>query len=66
MAGLTATEDGRRPPFQPASPGLEHAPQLARHLLHIDRLALAEANFRAVDTWTDPAELFSVHYFRLG
>jgi dimethylhistidine N-methyltransferase len=25
----------------------------------------AEAGFRPVDTWTDPAELFSVHYFRL-
>jgi hypothetical protein len=30
------------------------------------RALAAEANFRAVDTWTDPAELFSVHYFRLG
>jgi dimethylhistidine N-methyltransferase len=28
------------------------------------RLA-AGAGFRPVDTWTDPAELFSVHYFRL-
>jgi L-histidine N-alpha-methyltransferase len=25
----------------------------------------ARAGFRPVDTWTDPAELFSVHYFRL-
>jgi len=25
----------------------------------------AHAGFRPVDTWTDPAELFSVHYFRL-
>jgi dimethylhistidine N-methyltransferase len=25
----------------------------------------AQAGFRPVDTWTDPAELFSVHYFRL-
>ena len=24
------------------------------------------AGFRPVDTWTDPAKLFSVHYFRLG
>jgi len=30
------------------------------------RALAAEANFRPVDTWTDPAELFSVHYFRLG
>jgi L-histidine N-alpha-methyltransferase len=29
------------------------------------RALAAEANFRPVDTWTDPAELFSVHYFRL-
>jgi len=29
------------------------------------RALAAEANFRSVDTWTDPAELFSVHYFRL-
>jgi len=25
----------------------------------------ARAGFRPVDTWTDPADLFSVHYFRL-
>jgi hypothetical protein len=25
----------------------------------------APAGFRPIDTWTDPAELFSVHYFRL-
>jgi L-histidine Nalpha-methyltransferase len=25
----------------------------------------AQAGFRPVDTWTDPGELFSVHYFRL-
>ena len=24
------------------------------------------AGFRPVETWTDPAALFSVHYFRLG
>jgi L-histidine N-alpha-methyltransferase len=30
------------------------------------RALAAEANFRPVDTWTDPVELFSVHYFRLG
>jgi dimethylhistidine N-methyltransferase len=28
------------------------------------RALAAEAGFRPVDTWTDPAELFSVHYFR--
>ena len=30
------------------------------------RVLAAKASFRPVDTWTDPAELFSVHYFRLG
>jgi len=30
------------------------------------RALAAKAGFRPVDTWTDPAELFSVHYFRLG
>ena len=29
------------------------------------RALAACAGFRPVDTWTDPAELFSVHYFRL-
>jgi dimethylhistidine N-methyltransferase len=29
------------------------------------RALAARASFRPVDTWTDPAELFSVHYFRL-
>ena len=29
------------------------------------RALAALAGFRPVDTWTDPAELFSVHYFRL-
>jgi dimethylhistidine N-methyltransferase len=29
------------------------------------RALVARAGFRPVDTWTDPAELFSVHYFRL-
>lgn len=29
------------------------------------RALAAEAGFRPVDTWTDRAELFSVHYFRL-
>jgi L-histidine Nalpha-methyltransferase len=30
------------------------------------RALAARAGFRPVETWTDPAELFSVHYFRLG
>ena len=30
------------------------------------RALAGRAGFRPVDTWTDPAELFSVHYFRLG
>ncbi len=29
------------------------------------RSLAAEAGFRPVDTWTDPAQLFSVHYLRL-
>lgn len=29
------------------------------------RALAARAGFRPVDAWTDPAELFSVHYFRL-
>jgi L-histidine Nalpha-methyltransferase len=29
------------------------------------RALAARAGFRPIDTWTDPAELFSVHYFRL-
>ncbi len=29
------------------------------------RALAARAGFRPVDTWTDPAELFSVHYFRV-
>ena len=29
------------------------------------RALAARAGFRPVDTWTDPAQLFSVHYFRL-
>jgi L-histidine N-alpha-methyltransferase len=30
------------------------------------RALAAKASFHPVDTWIDPAELFSVHYFRLG
>ena len=30
------------------------------------RALALRAGFRPVDTWTDPAKLFSVHYFRLG
>jgi L-histidine N-alpha-methyltransferase len=29
------------------------------------RALAAQAGFRPVDTWTDPGELFSLHYFRL-
>ena len=29
------------------------------------RALAARAGFRPVDTWIDPAQLFSVHYFRL-
>ena len=29
------------------------------------RTLAARAGFRPLDTWTDPAQLFSVHYFRL-
>jgi dimethylhistidine N-methyltransferase len=30
------------------------------------RALARQAGFSPVDTWTDPAQLFSVHYFRLG
>ena len=30
------------------------------------RALAGRAGFRPVETWTDPAKLFSVHYFRLG
>jgi len=30
------------------------------------RALARRAGFSPVDSWTDPAQLFSVHYFRLG
>jgi dimethylhistidine N-methyltransferase len=54
---------GRR--FQFAAGELIHTEYSYKYSVAEFRALAARAGFRPVDTWTDPAELFSVHYFRL-
>jgi L-histidine Nalpha-methyltransferase len=54
---------GRR--FRFAAGELIHTEYSYKYSVGEFRDLAAHAGFRPVDTWTDPAELFSVHYFRL-
>jgi L-histidine N-alpha-methyltransferase len=54
---------GRR--FRFAKDQLIHTEYSYKYTIPEFRALAAKAGFHPVDTWTDPAELFSVHYFRL-
>jgi dimethylhistidine N-methyltransferase len=54
---------GRRFGFEAGE--LIHTEYSYKYSVREFRSLAADAGFRPVDTWTDPAELFSVHYFRL-
>jgi L-histidine Nalpha-methyltransferase len=54
---------GRRIVF--AADELIHTEYSYKYAVPEFRALAARTGFRPVDTWTDPAELFSVHYFRL-
>ena len=58
-----ATIGGHR--FNFAAGELIHTEYSYKYSVAELRLLAAGAGFRPVDTWTDPGELFSVHYFRL-
>jgi L-histidine Nalpha-methyltransferase len=63
LADQQATIAGRR--FSFAAGELIHTEYSYKYAVGEFRELAASAGFRPVDTWTDPAELFSVHYFRL-
>jgi L-histidine Nalpha-methyltransferase len=63
LAHQWATIAGRRVSF--AQGELIHTEYSYKYAVPEFRALAAQAGFRSVDTWTDPAELFSVHYFRL-
>jgi L-histidine Nalpha-methyltransferase len=63
QADQQAQISGRR--FRFAAGELIHTEYSYKYSVREFRSLAADAGFRPVDTWTDPAELFSVHYFRL-
>ena len=63
LADQQATIAGQR--FDFAAGELIHTEYSYKYSVGEFRSLAARAGFRPVDTWTDPAELFSVHYFRL-
>jgi len=63
LAHQTAQIAGRR--FRFAKDELVHTEYSYKYSVDEFRVLAARAGFRPVDTWTDPGELFSVHYFRL-
>jgi dimethylhistidine N-methyltransferase len=63
LADQGATIAGRR--FRFAEGELIHTEYSYKYSVGEFRELAAGAGFRPVDTWTDPAQLFSVHYFRL-
>ncbi len=62
LATQSATVAGRRVEF--AQGERIHTENSYKYAIPEFRALAARAGFAAVDTWTDPAELFSVHYFR--
>jgi L-histidine Nalpha-methyltransferase len=63
LADQQATISGRR--FSFAAGELIHTEYSYKYAVPEFRALAARAGFRPVDTWTDAAGLFSVHYFRL-
>jgi L-histidine Nalpha-methyltransferase len=63
LADQQAMIAGRR--FNFAAGELIHTEYSYKYSVGEFRQLAARAGFRPVDTWTDPGELFSVHYFRL-
>jgi dimethylhistidine N-methyltransferase len=63
LADRQAVIAGRQIAF--AAGELIHTEYSYKYAVPEFRALAAGAGFRPVDTWTDPAELFSVHYFRL-
>jgi L-histidine N-alpha-methyltransferase len=63
LADQEAAIAGRR--FAFAEDELIHTEYSYKYAVSEFRALAARAGFRPVDTWTDPAELFSLHYFRL-
>jgi L-histidine Nalpha-methyltransferase len=63
LANQAARIAGKR--FDFAKNELIHTEYSYKYSVEEFRSLAARAGFRPVDTWTDPAELFSVHYFRL-
>ena len=63
LADQAATIAGRRIDF--AAGELVHTEYSYKYAVPEFRALAARSGFRPIDTWTDPAELFSVHYFRL-
>jgi L-histidine Nalpha-methyltransferase len=63
LADQAAQMAGRR--FHFAAGELIHTEYSYKYSVEEFRALAGRAGFRPVDTWTDPAELFSVHYFRL-
>jgi L-histidine N-alpha-methyltransferase len=64
LADQTATIAGRR--FRFAEGELIHTENSYKYAVPEFHALAARAGFRAVQTWTDPSRLFSVHYFRRG
>jgi dimethylhistidine N-methyltransferase len=63
LADQQATIAGRR--FNFSAGELIHTEYSYKYAVGEFRELAARAGFRPVDTWTDPGELFSVHYLRL-
>jgi dimethylhistidine N-methyltransferase len=63
LVGQQARIAGTR--FRFAEDELIHTEYSYKYSVPEFRALAGRAGFRPVDTWTDPAELFSVHYFRL-
>jgi uncharacterized SAM-dependent methyltransferase len=63
LADQQAAIAGR--PIDFAAGELIHTEYSYKYTIGEFRALAAQAGFRPVDTWTDPAALFSVHYFRL-
>jgi dimethylhistidine N-methyltransferase len=63
LAGQQASIAGKR--FRFAKGELIHTEYSYKYWVEEFRALAGRAGFRPVDTWTDDAELFSVHYFRL-
>lgn len=63
LADQEATIAGRN--FDFAAGELIHTEYSYKYAVDEFRELAARAGFRPVETWTDPADLFSVHYFRL-